>query len=280
MRCLWIMLLGCGLACSSDRALIVALDEYADPYKNLPGMSRDAEHAVEIARALGFETKVLRGKDASAANIRKEFKSWLIQGRKPHERSLFYFSGHGSFIEDINKDEKDQRDEIFLCADFAERDKVLYNYLTDDELGLLLAGLPTQLNLVFLDSCHSGTATKGLSLNFRYKSYPLAEGVRGSHRSTPATGQARNLVSLSACQDDQQTRATSQGSHMTNALIQAVRAAKAGKEKLTMNLLKEKVIAYLEKEIPKTEKQTPQLQGEKALCDSNLFKQQETSKKK
>ncbi len=63
---------------------------------------------------------------------------------------FFAFSGHGTYIKDTNKDERDGKDEVVYTLD----DK----YLVDDELRTILLKLDKTVTMyAIMDCCHSGT---------------------------------------------------------------------------------------------------------------------------
>jgi len=85
---------------------------------------------------------------------------------------VVHFSGHGQQIRDNeNNDEIDGYDEALIPYDAQVYFSTAYrgeNHLRDDEITLLLNNIRTKIGkdgniLVILDSCHSGTGTRGLS---------------------------------------------------------------------------------------------------------------------
>ncbi|MBK9017590.1 MAG: caspase family protein [Saprospiraceae bacterium] len=93
---------------------------------------------------------------------------------KKHRRSVavFHFSGHGQQVWDINGDELDGYDEAIVPYDSPMRFKAgVYegtNLIRDEELGNMMAKLRKKLGktgnvMLILDSCHSGTGTRGFA---------------------------------------------------------------------------------------------------------------------
>ena len=82
---------------------------------------------------------------------------------------MVHYSGHGQQISDNNGDEIDKLDETIVCWDtpaFYKKGYTGDKHLRDDELGVMIAVLREKLGtegqlLVFMDSCHSGTGTRG-----------------------------------------------------------------------------------------------------------------------
>lgn len=103
-------------------------------------------------------------------NIKNAFQKHLIDNaRKFKEKNptsdgatiLFYFSGHGSYVEDKNGDESDGQDETIVPMDSDKSAGV--KDITDDELKAWFEKLREHTsNITFIfDSCHSGTVTRG-----------------------------------------------------------------------------------------------------------------------
>ncbi|HEV2668901.1 MAG TPA: caspase family protein, partial [Blastocatellia bacterium] len=78
------------LACAStgyaaDRALIVGVEKYRDPrVPDTPGCEADAramEHLIQSAYKF-TEVKTLINEEATASNIERLFRSWLIAGTR------------------------------------------------------------------------------------------------------------------------------------------------------------------------------------------------------
>jgi len=91
-------------------------------------------------------------------NILKKYKDLLINA-KPGEKLFFTYSGHGSYMQDLNNDELDKKDELLITID--------NQYISDDELKTIIDEyLPDGVNLfVIFDCCHSGTL---MDLKYNY----------------------------------------------------------------------------------------------------------------
>jgi len=81
-----------------------------------------------------------------AANITSDLL-WMESQDKEESISLFYYSGHGSQIQDDDGDEADGQDEILYCSDG--------NYIRDDDLKEMLDAYEGRV-VVILEACHSG----------------------------------------------------------------------------------------------------------------------------
>ena len=84
---------------------------------------------------------------ASFFNIVKHIK--LLAEELTSEDFLFmYFSGHGSSIPDINRDEKDKRDEVFLPQDWQ------ISYISDDLFVCKLRAAQPRRETYSMGLCH------------------------------------------------------------------------------------------------------------------------------
>ncbi len=289
---MWLLMMYLALVPSArgeDRALLVGVGRYAHFDDKLKGVSLDIQMMTEFAGILGFKPsaiKVLEHEAASTDDVYSAVENWLINGVGPEDRVLFYFSGHGSQIPDVSRDEKDQFDEVLLLYDVAQREtgrhQTLTGVLPDDDFNTMLARMPSRNILIILDACHSGSATRSLRLNsrslavseaqvksFSYSPFISAAGGQGSfdvmepHVSTEVSNR---YVALTACRDDEKTIATAQGSIFTLGLRQAVRAAAATGINLTPEDLKHHATMYIRDQL-KSEAIAfhPQIAGNKEL---------------
>jgi len=88
---------------------------------------------------------------------------------KPGDIVVIHYSGHGQQIFDDNGDEIDDKDEALVPFDAWVKYTHNYhgeNHLRDDELNSIIANIRNTLGkngqlLMLLDSCHSGSATRG-----------------------------------------------------------------------------------------------------------------------
>lgn len=145
----------CSQAQAEDHALVIAVSEYQDG-STLEGVEQDPRMMRDVLRKMNFkdsQIRVLENRAATKRGILDAIQSWLVQGVKPTDRVILYYSGHGTRSTDRNGDEEDGCDEALIPYD-------LDNLLVDDELDAALSRIPATEVLVILDSCFSGTATK------------------------------------------------------------------------------------------------------------------------
>lgn len=165
------------------RALLVGVSAYHHVSSLLGAPVNDAKDMASfLSSHLGYrehDIKMLLDEEATRGNILAAITDWLIGGTRPGDEAFLYFSGHGFQEPDKNGDEADRRDETLVPVDtFVNANRELVGMLTDDEIGALLDGLTGREIHVVLDSCHSGTATKGGNIETEYvKSPRLPDGT-------------------------------------------------------------------------------------------------------
>ena len=161
-------------------ALLIGISDYYQlgrrPWPKLnTGQELDTLREILISK-WGFSSDdILTLKDNSATkqNIISSFRHHLIDKAKPGDIVFFHFSGHGQQIPDDNDDEMDGLDESLVPYDAIDRSVAAgaKTNIRDDELGILFRELAERLQAgtrspgsitVSLDSCFSGTATRGI----------------------------------------------------------------------------------------------------------------------
>ncbi|MBU0498788.1 MAG: caspase family protein [Gammaproteobacteria bacterium] len=228
----------CVLLCAApadaaDRALLMGVGEYADPKYNLVGIDTDLRNMEVVAERLGFkDIKVLKDAEVTSGTVAQTIEDWLVKGTGPDDRTLIYFSGHGTRIKDENGDEEDKADEVLVLHDFKAEGGKISGVLVDDRIHELLTAIPARETLVFVDACHSGTATKGIVALANRSSgnsegvskfifYPgMPEGGGKDVAVAEKEGAGLRYVALSAASDNEQALATSRGSLFSRALAE------------------------------------------------------------
>ncbi len=167
------------------KALIIGIEEYSDDkLTNLNGVRNDVRILMQALTANGIfsrnEILTLTDREATKEGIVRKFRQWLVEGTRPGDLALFYFSGHGVQVWDRNGDEVlDGRDEALVCSDTVIRARKVHrsyrgimgsafephdigNVLLDDEIAELLRELNGRTIIFISDSCHSGTVHKAM----------------------------------------------------------------------------------------------------------------------
>lgn len=155
---------------SVKRALLIGINKYQAVPK-LQGSINDIETMRQILiTRWGFSERhiaVLKDESATRAGILAALEQ-LVNETGSQDTVYFHYSGHGSQVEDLNGDEKnDGLDETLVPQDGRTGD---VRDITDDELDAVFVRLRAKHAVIVLDSCHSGTATR--SLDIRTRSIP------------------------------------------------------------------------------------------------------------
>jgi hypothetical protein len=148
----------------AKKALLVGINDYQG-ISDLRGCINDVTNMRNILKTyLGFQNRdirVLVDRRAKKANIIYRLKK-MVSNAKTGDFLVFHFSGHGSQIRDRDGDElRDNMDELICPYDMNWDD----GFIVDDTLNAIFSKLPKGVLLeVFLDSCHSGTGLRDVSL--------------------------------------------------------------------------------------------------------------------
>jgi secreted trypsin-like serine protease len=157
------------LGSAGDRALLVGIDRYQNPAFNLNGSATDVRNMRRLLiETYGYRPEqiiTLLDEKATRGDILRAFDDWLIRESTSGARVFFYMSGHGSQMPDVNRDEPDGLDETLVPYDAKVEVRsgrtVVENQIIDDEIESRLKRIPDRKVTVVIDSCHSGSNTRG-----------------------------------------------------------------------------------------------------------------------
>lgn len=205
-------------------ALIVGLDKYATPGWDLHGCANDTILMEALCRQRGF-TQIITLKNEAATKGRiLSYLRFLVERAYAGDYVLYYHSGHGCQVPDVNGDEADLLDECLVPYDH-DWDAPY----TDDELAKTLAGFHKEayLGLIF-DTCFSGgmvDSTKAVSRRIAW-----TPGLMRRRRFGVKAAAGQRHVLLSGCQEAQSSYETQSGRKtyglMTWALYRIARQKK------------------------------------------------------
>lgn len=275
-------------ASAEQRALLVGVGEYADPVNNLPAIDLDLDRMWDTLIVMGFKESqihTLLDEQATSSRVKSEIGGWLTKGVQPTDRVIFYFSGHGANIPDIDGDEPDGVDEVLVTHDVqrarVKGKKTLIGVVRDDELFGLFTAIPSQKVLTIIDACHSGTSTRSFNLETRSlvsdevfpKSF-LYEGMPDVNSSlfdrSASDSDEVNFVSISAAGDTEKAIGTSKGGMFTIGLSTAITEAARAGNNITIQELRDKAASYIEAHLDKNRVHHPQVTGNIALASGAL----------
>ena len=216
-------------AMAEKYALIVGVSDYSKKKNDLPGIDKDIDKMTKLLKSWGFKVKTLRGADTLMLD--EKLKSY--KKLKKEDTFAFYYTGHGSYVDDENNDEADGRDETLVLSDGKENKHYL-----DDDLNYRLNAIKAK-KLIIFDSCHSGTAHKADSNGFVSKSI-LSDLVRHVFVRIKALNEpvlphtlTGSYVKFSASKDSETSVATKDGSLFTSQIFSLLKQKKFQKKSLT-----------------------------------------------
>ena len=164
------------LADGDKRALIIAVGDYDKQNTGWNPISSEndvplIESALKIQGFNPTNITVIVNKQATKKGILDALEK-LYNDSKTNDVVVIHYSGHGQQITDDNHDEIDGFDEAMVPIDAHSRyQKGVYEgekHIRDDEIGAVLARLRKKVGpggsvMLIMDSCHSGTASRGLA---------------------------------------------------------------------------------------------------------------------
>lgn len=245
----------------SKCALLVGINYVGTP-NELKGCINDITNMKDaLIKNYGYqESNITMMTDNTAVkptrkNILAELLKLILSGST---NLFFHYSGHGSYVKDVNGDEIDGQDESLVPIDFETSGMII-----DDELRGILQCVNENCKMtVVFDCCHSGS---GLDL-----AYNVYERVGKYYLMKDAKYQETRgqIILISGCQDPQTSADTVEEKQNQGALTYCfLNTIKANK-----NLTYEQFFKGL-KTMLQTKKysQIPNLSAGKTLKLTNLF---------
>ena len=289
-----VMLAQDNTAKSKKHALIVGISKYARGSKqvNQDWWNLNTANDVQLLKQTLVQkyqfdptnVKVLvLPEETTHKAIISAFRSHLIEKTGAGDIVFFHFSGHGQQIPDDNGDEIDGLDESIIPSDYISQSNGSRN-IRDDEIAQLLEELsekkPSNVT-VTLDSCYSGTGTRG-DLPVRggpWRGEPVKAGkIKGIDESpsgltTPKLGIAKGYVFISAAASKQTAKETFNESNQQMGLFTwaLVKALDTAGPDSTYRDIYERLNDYMSR---KQREQNPQIEGDldKILLNGTAIK--------
>jgi hypothetical protein len=137
----------------TKQALCIGINDYPGTGSDLRGCVNDANDWAEALSARGYDVTVMLDEQATRdAMLAAIERTTGIQAGT----AVITYSGHGSFVPDVDGDEPDRRDEVLCPYDITR-----VGPLSDDALyDIFLAAGPGVRVVLISDSCHSGTVSR------------------------------------------------------------------------------------------------------------------------
>lgn len=207
----------------TQKALIIGVSDYAGANNDLNGINLDVQKMKRLFTSWGFDVDTLTHSMSFEQKLAQYATTLAVD-----DVFIFYYSGHGSFTPDTSNDEVDGQDELIVLSD---SDTNLY--ILDDKINLLLNSIAAR-KLIIFDSCNSGTSTKraikdeDATTQVKFMTAPKsAEDSSIQNANIPNTTTNGTYLFYAACQDNEQSLASSNGSLFTNAFINNVTLTKS-----------------------------------------------------
>jgi hypothetical protein len=155
-------------------AILAAINNYPGTQNDLNGCLNDQANVV--SKLPDFEKRLFKDSQATIDN----FSMAVLKAADETETGdnvVIHYSGHGTYLADMNGDEVDGKDEALYLYD---------GPLVDDDFGALLDHFKPGVKVyVFLDSCFSESATRAFNLLpgpskgkfMRYEDFKIAKKV-------------------------------------------------------------------------------------------------------
>jgi hypothetical protein len=141
--------------------LIIGIDEYSGEWPQLRNAVNDAKGVAELLSSkYTFQSlKTLYNKEATRTNILKEFEL-LLKNVKENDNVLIYYSGHGEYIQNMDKG-------FWVPVDASS--KSISGYISNEDIRSFLTGIHSKHTLLVTDACFSGDIFRGKTMTIPYE---------------------------------------------------------------------------------------------------------------
>jgi uncharacterized repeat protein (TIGR01451 family) len=141
--------------------LIIGIDEYSGDWPPLRNAVNDAKGVADLlTQKYTFTSlKTMYNKEATRDNILAEFER-LMNTVKPNDNVRIYYSGHGEYIESMDKG-------FWVPVDASG--KSVSKYISNEDIRSFLTGIPSKHTLLVTDACFSGDIFRGKTMTIPYE---------------------------------------------------------------------------------------------------------------
>lgn len=139
----------------AKRALCIGINDYPGTGSDLAGCVNDAHDWKAALEQRGFSVDLLLDSKATKAAMSEGIRN-LVEQAQPKDTIVISFSGHGSWIPDLDGDEPDGKDEVLCPYDIGQN-----RPLSDDEIHTIFSEKAKNVRIILIaDSCHSGSVIR------------------------------------------------------------------------------------------------------------------------
>jgi hypothetical protein len=141
--------------------LVIGIDQYSGEWPMLRNAVNDAKGVSDLLSSkYTFQyMKTLYDKDATRDNILSQFE-YLLKTVKPNDNVLIYYSGHGEYIENMDKG-------FWVPVDASS--KSISKYISNEDIRAFLTGIKSKHTLLVTDACFSGDIFRGKTMTIPYE---------------------------------------------------------------------------------------------------------------
>lgn len=141
--------------------LVIGIDQYSGEWPMLKNAVNDAKGVAELLSSkYTFQyMKTLYDKDATRDNILAQFE-YLLKNVKSNDNVLIYYSGHGEYIENMDKG-------FWVPVDASA--KSISKYISNEDIKAFLTGIKSKHTLLVTDACFSGDIFRGKTMTIPYE---------------------------------------------------------------------------------------------------------------
>jgi hypothetical protein len=265
-------------------ALLIGIN-YRGTFASLKGCINDVQDVKNLIISWGFpqENITFMTDDTKGAmhpnayNVTYQLNK-LCSILKPGDQAVFYYSGHGTRIRDISKDEVSGYDSCLVPIDFRT-----VGVISDDTISYYINKVPAGVNMFCVfDSCNSGTVCD-LKYNLFDTSYrkDITVKLKGFDYTQWARRQIVSvdvkkidtkcdIVSLAACRDTEVAMDLGRNGALTHSFLQTIKKfSTAGKPTLQLQHILQNVRGVIQ---TMRLSQAPQLMTGKPYDMNTLFR--------
>lgn len=170
--------------------LLEGINDYPGTSHDLSGCVNDI--ALAVSKTYNFQHREFLNSQVTVRRTKDQL-NYLIDNCQPGDVIWWQYSGHGSYVKDLNNDEIDGVDETLYLYD---------GNLIDDDTNAILDRVPEDvLMVVFLDSCFSGGAARNNPLKYKSRFVQPNIPVPNHVRLKNAVSRGHNRIVFSACKE-------------------------------------------------------------------------------
>jgi hypothetical protein len=247
------------------KAICIGINDYPGTVNDLNGCVNDASDWTELLLLeYGFDpVELILDSQATKEKILTTLEDLIVNAQEG-DVIVFTYSGHGTYVTDLNDDEEDYYDEALYVYD---------DIIVDDEFRNILDLTPEGVNVyLIMDSCFGGTMTRALLQEGTKPRYVEVENLLGKELKNRflQEEEMKELLLTGSAEDEYSYDAYINGRYNGAMSYYAIKAIKEDTQAIW-----EDFYQRLRMDLPNsTFPQTPQLEGPQNKKEQTLFAEQ------